>query len=449
MISDHNTDNSLLSLLSLVKEADKQASLAAETAKKANALLQEYYSAIQVNASISFIELEESQKNLDIVQERVNQAKQAFLQLKTMIDEQRPEEDSTYKTYSWLPQDEIPKSDNYNQYTELDIPERQSSERQIPERQSSERQSSEQQIPEPLMSETQISMPQISMPQRSINPQIPIDPQMPSLPQPLFMPQHEIAAYIEPPRNRIAGILSESSQITLNNATPSTQLSPHIFTESAPVTKAALPTKQKTALWRKLWQHIRTPLIALAVVGCLRFIIFDVNQVQGESMWPTLNSSDTLITIRIAYKFHDPQRFDIIILDATDNPNKQKNIVKRLFGKTTEQDKQQINKPDKPKNFIKRIIGLPNEHIRIAGGKVFIRNIEAEAEEELQEEYLNNIPTSGDIDIIIPDGYYFVMGDNRPVSLDSRDDSVGFVAKENINGKAILRFYPLHKFGIL
>ena len=94
-------------------------------------------------------------------------------------------------------------------------------------------------------------------------------------------------------------------------------------------------------------------------------------------------------------------------------------------------------------SYIKRIIGLPGEHIQIKDGKVYING------EEKQEEYLNGIET-GDMngiftDIIVPEGTVFVMGDNRPHSTDSR--CFGCIPFEKIEGKVVLRFWPLNKFG--
>jgi signal peptidase I len=162
-------------------------------------------------------------------------------------------------------------------------------------------------------------------------------------------------------------------------------------------------------------QYVKFPLLVLALVLCLRLLVFDVVRVEGTSMLPTLHHRDSLISNKLVYKLYDPQRYDIIMLDA----------------------------PDRPGYFIKRVVGLPNERISIIDGRVYING------ELLQEEYLDNVSTKGDTDAVIPDGFYFVMGDNRPYSLDSRDKKISTIAREHIYGKAILRFYPFNSFGTL
>jgi len=132
-------------------------------------------------------------------------------------------------------------------------------------------------------------------------------------------------------------------------------------------------------------------------------------------MQPTLQNFNSLISFKMAYSFREPQRFDIILMDA----------------------------PDKSGYYIKRIIGLPNEHILIKDGQVFIDGA------LLTEDFLDGAYTIGDINTEIPDDNYFVMGDNRPDSLDSRIDSIGFIGKEHIAAKAILRIFPLNELKIL
>lgn len=216
---------------------------------------------------------------------------------------------------------------------------------------------------------------------------------------------------ISPPRRQISGI-------TLDSPKPSYHLESPGFgslEQAVPAVEIATASKALEKKGSSWWQYIRVMAITIVVVVCLRLFIFDVVQVSGGSMIPTLHNTDSLISSKIAYKLHEPQRYDIVLLDA----------------------------PDQSGYFIKRIIGLPNEHIEIKDGLVFINEV------VLPETYLVNIYTDGDIDTIIPDGFYFVMGDNRPISRDSRADSISNIAKEHIKGKAIFRFYPLSSFRIL
>ena len=94
-------------------------------------------------------------------------------------------------------------------------------------------------------------------------------------------------------------------------------------------------------------------------------------------------------------------------------------------------------------DYIKRIIGSPNERITIKNGQVYIND------ELLIEPYLDEVVTYGDTDMVIPDGYYFVMGDNRTDSRDSREEKIGVISKDDINGKAVFRLLPLSEIGSL
>ena len=82
-------------------------------------------------------------------------------------------------------------------------------------------------------------------------------------------------------------------------------------------------------------------------------------------------------------------------------------------------------------------------HAKIENNKVYVND------EELNEPYIHNEITEGDIDTVVPDGAVFVLGDNREISLDSRYDSVGFISKSDILGKVFVRLYPFNKIGLL
>jgi len=145
--------------------------------------------------------------------------------------------------------------------------------------------------------------------------------------------------------------------------------------------------------------------------------VFEVTRVDGLSMYNTLNNKDDLITLKISYLVGTPKYSDIVVLDAPDVANKY---------------------------YIKRVIGMPNDHLIIKDNQVFING------KLLNESsYIGNEVTEGDINMVIPDGYYFVMGDNREESRDSRSASVGVIAKEHIIGKAVFRIYPFNDFGLL
>ena len=136
-------------------------------------------------------------------------------------------------------------------------------------------------------------------------------------------------------------------------------------------------------------------------------------------MNPTLHENENLITDKITYRFKEPKRFDIIVFPYKDNTSKL---------------------------LIKRIIGMPGETVQIKNGRVYIND------HELNENYGNAIMNDGgvaDNAIILGEDEYFVLGDNRNNSQDSRFASVGNVHRSDIIGRAWLRIWPLDKVDLL
>lgn len=170
---------------------------------------------------------------------------------------------------------------------------------------------------------------------------------------------------------------------------------------------------------------ISTALYLLCVLGAVWFVITYIGQrteVDGKSMEPTLYDKDNLIVDKISYRFHDPERFDIIV-----------------FPFQYQEDTY----------FIKRIIGLPGETVQIdEAGTIFIDG------EILSESYGKEIIRPENIGIAsepitLGEDEYFVLGDNRNNSKDSRFDVVGNIHRNNIIGRAWLRMWPFERFGIL
>lgn len=158
------------------------------------------------------------------------------------------------------------------------------------------------------------------------------------------------------------------------------------------------------------------------VILVVWFIITFVGQrteVSGSSMYDTLEDGDNLWINKLAYRFHDPERFDIVVFPYQDSS---------VY-------------------YIKRIIGLPGETVRIEeDGTIYIND------EPLEENYgyetisPSMIGRAGE-DIVLGEDEYFVMGDNRNDSKDSRFEEVGNIHRDELEGKATFRIWPLSKFG--
>ena len=184
----------------------------------------------------------------------------------------------------------------------------------------------------------------------------------------------------------------------------------------SPMTRPPAPTEQP-----RQKSFIRDTLeivfLALVLYVVIQYAVQTVH-VLGSSMLYTLHDNDLLVASKISYKLHPPQRGDIIVFKPPDEASR---------------------------DFIKRIIALPGERIRITNGVVYI-NDQILGEPYLPEKwtYNNNWPASGQ-DQIMPPNEYFVMGDNRNHSSDSR--TFGPITLDSILGKAEIRIWPLNDIG--
>lgn len=165
-------------------------------------------------------------------------------------------------------------------------------------------------------------------------------------------------------------------------------------------------------------------ILYIAVVFLVTFLVIHYvgqrTQVSGSSMEYTLSDGDNLIVDKISYRFYEPERFDIIV-----------------FPFQQEEDTY----------YIKRIIGLPGETVQIGeDGTILINGM------ELEESYGREViqePGAAAEPLTLREGEYFVLGDNRNASSDSRDPSVGMIQREDIVGRAWLRIYPFDKVGFI
>ena len=162
-----------------------------------------------------------------------------------------------------------------------------------------------------------------------------------------------------------------------------------------------------------IWEITKIVIIALLIVIPIRYFIFQPFLVRGQSMMPTFENGDYLIVDQLSYRFREPQRGEVVVFKYPQNPSQR---------------------------YIKRIIGLPGETIEIEDGKIIIYQ-EEERQVLNESDYLPpDISTPGDIQVSLAENEYFVLGDNRAVSADSR--KFGPLPRENIIGRVFLRAWP-------
>ena len=166
-------------------------------------------------------------------------------------------------------------------------------------------------------------------------------------------------------------------------------------------------------------------IIIAAFIAVLLMQLIVPTVVREHSMEPSFYGGDYLIVGKINYKISSPHRGDVIIFKSdipvnTAEPSQAKKLL------------------------IKRIIGMPGDVINISDNEVSING------EVIDEPYINEGGTPGDVvNYVVPKDSYFVMGDNRTVSIDSRRNEVGPVHKDRIIGKALIRLYPFNKIGLI
>lgn len=170
---------------------------------------------------------------------------------------------------------------------------------------------------------------------------------------------------------------------------------------------------------KNMWLEISVYILLLFVCGFIipQFVL-QRTIIDGSSMESNLYNGENVLVDKVSKHFKDFERFDIIVFYP--------------YGKGTEE------------YYIKRVIGLPGEEIQIIDSSIYING------EKLSEDYGKDPMATGGIaeePILLGEDEYFVLGDNRIVSQDSRSEAVGPVSKDKIAGKVILRIWPFSKFG--
>lgn len=167
---------------------------------------------------------------------------------------------------------------------------------------------------------------------------------------------------------------------------------------------------------------IKLVILAFIIVWPIHRFVFQPFYVVGPSMEPSFYDNEYLIIEKITYRFREPKRGEVIVFQS----------------------------PSNPKDYlIKRIIGLPNEKILIEKGDILIENTQFVQGLELKEDtYLaSGTTTPGQINVELQGDQYYVLGDNRNMSLDSR--VFGPVSRENISGRAWFRGWPFKEIGLI
>ncbi len=166
----------------------------------------------------------------------------------------------------------------------------------------------------------------------------------------------------------------------------------------------------------------QTLILAAAAFVVVYMFLFRPFEVKGESMYPNFHDSEYLITNLIGARLSDPKLGDVIVFKAPNEPEK---------------------------DFIKRVIGIPGDTVSIQDGKIYLNNSLLDESKYLKSSvktYGGSFLKEGE-EVIVPEGYFFVLGDNRSYSSDSRE--WGFVPKKNIIGNSIFVYWPLRNAGVI
>ena len=167
----------------------------------------------------------------------------------------------------------------------------------------------------------------------------------------------------------------------------------------------------KKSIIKEIRDYVCLIILAFVLAFLMNKFVYSNAQVPTGSMIPVVEPGDRLIVNRLAYLFEEPKRGDIVMFAFPD---------------------------DEKDNYLKRIIGLPGEKVEIKDGLVYIND----SKKPLDEPYINDPPNGNYGPYNVPEGCYFMLGDNRDESKDARFWENKFVKKEKIVGKAWLKYYP-------
>lgn len=177
------------------------------------------------------------------------------------------------------------------------------------------------------------------------------------------------------------------------------------------VPEATEPVPDKKSLGREIFEWVMVIVVAVAAALVIRTFIFEPVRVEGSSMMSTLHDNEYMIVTKYQYLLDDPERFDVVIC--------------RYPGRQAT-------------NFVKRIVGLPGDTVAVRQGVLYVNG------KAVEEPYIDE-PMRADMpDTVVEEGHYFVMGDNRNNSNDSR--SVGQLTRKQIRGQVRIVAWPFSEF---
>ena len=165
------------------------------------------------------------------------------------------------------------------------------------------------------------------------------------------------------------------------------------------------------AVLKEVKEYIHMIVFVVIVVFVVNNVVLINAKIPSESMEETIMTNDRIFGLRLAYKFDQPKRYDVIIFKYPDNPSEL---------------------------FIKRIIGLPGETVAMREGKVYIND----SEKPLDDSFCPEDPLGDFGPYTVPEDSYFMLGDNRNYSKDSRFWNNKYVSEDLIVGKALIRYFP-------
>ncbi|MCM1179611.1 MAG: signal peptidase I [Clostridium sp.] len=182
------------------------------------------------------------------------------------------------------------------------------------------------------------------------------------------------------------------------------------------------PVKEEINLGKEIIGMVLYVAFVMLAVWLIITFVGQRTEVSGDSMNDTLQDTDNLWVSKISYYLHDPERFDIVVFPHSEEDGT-------------------------PVYYIKRIIGMPGEKVRIdEDGNIYI-NDEILDEDYGKETIIPSMIGRASRNVVLGNDEYFVMGDNRNDSKDSRFAEVGNITRDDLEGKAVFRIWPLSKFG--